>query len=287
MRRGRPRARCASSPSITPPICCAPIGKWPRRSMQGSEDALIGHVVKAMPRVGAVVLSDYAKGALTPRVIRAVIEAANAAGKPVVVDPKGRDYGIYRGATLITPNRQELADATAQRRRRPTTRSPRAAAELGRELGAEAVLVTRSEAGMTLVSERRGRPRAGLSGARARRLRRRRHRGGGARGHAGDGRRFRIGDARGQCRRRGGGRQARHRDAVGRRIALAHSAGGDARARGKDRVRLGAARRASRRMAAAGPARRLHQWLLRSAASRPRQIAGRRARAPATGWWWA
>ena len=77
-----------------------------------SEDALIGHVVKAMPRVGAVVLSDYAKGALTPRVIRAVIDAANSAGKPVVVDPKGRDYSIYRGATLITPNRQELADAT-------------------------------------------------------------------------------------------------------------------------------------------------------------------------------
>ena len=45
----------------------------------GSEDALIGHVVKAMPRVGAVVLSDYAKGALTPRVIRAVIDAANKA----------------------------------------------------------------------------------------------------------------------------------------------------------------------------------------------------------------
>ena len=71
----------------------------------GSESALIGHVVKAMPRVGAVVLSDYAKGALTPRVIRAIIDAANAAGKPVVVDPKGRDYDIYRGATMITPNR--------------------------------------------------------------------------------------------------------------------------------------------------------------------------------------
>src|SRR5664279_1592795 len=78
----------------------------------GSEDALIGHVIKAMPKAGALVLSDYAKGALTPRVIRAVIDAANKAGKPVVVDPKGRDYGIYRGATLITPNRQELADAT-------------------------------------------------------------------------------------------------------------------------------------------------------------------------------
>ena len=116
-----------------------------------SEDALIGHVNKAMPRAGGVVLSDYAKGALTPRVIRAVIEAANKAGKPVVVDPKGRDYGIYRGATLITPNRQELADATNS----PAATDDQvaaAAAEIARELGAKAVLVTRSEAGMTLVA---------------------------------------------------------------------------------------------------------------------------------------
>lgn len=117
-----------------------------------SEDALIGHVVKAMPRAGAVVLSDYAKGALTPRVIRAVIDKAHELGKPVVVDPKGRDYSIYKGATLITPNRQELADAT----RLPAQTEDEiaaAAAELGRALGTKAVLVTRSEAGMTLVGE--------------------------------------------------------------------------------------------------------------------------------------
>ncbi|MGH6664732.1 MAG: D-glycero-beta-D-manno-heptose-7-phosphate kinase [Pseudolabrys sp.] len=117
-----------------------------------SEDALIDHVIKAMPKAGAVVLSDYAKGALTPRVIRAVIDAANKAGKPVVVDPKGRDYGIYGGATMITPNRQELADATL----RPAQNDDQiaaAAAELGRTLGTKAVLVTRSEAGMTLVGE--------------------------------------------------------------------------------------------------------------------------------------
>ena len=117
----------------------------------GSEDALIGHVIKALPRVGAVVLSDYAKGALTPRVIRAVIDAANAAGKPVIVDPKGRDYSIYRGATLITPNRQELADATHSLAQTDDEIAV-AAAELGQALGAQAVLVTRSEAGMTLVA---------------------------------------------------------------------------------------------------------------------------------------
>jgi D-beta-D-heptose 7-phosphate kinase/D-beta-D-heptose 1-phosphate adenosyltransferase len=118
----------------------------------GSEDALIGHVVKAMPRVGAVVLSDYAKGALTPRVTRAVIAAANERGKPVVVDPKGRDYSIYRGATLVTPNRQELADATHSLAQ-TDEEIAEAAARLRGELGAKAVLVTRSEAGMTLAAE--------------------------------------------------------------------------------------------------------------------------------------
>jgi D-beta-D-heptose 7-phosphate kinase/D-beta-D-heptose 1-phosphate adenosyltransferase len=117
---------------------------------RASEDALIGHAIKAMPRAGAVVLSDYAKGALTPRLIRAVIDAANAQGKPVIVDPKGRDYGIYRGATLITPNRQELADATSSPAQ-TDEQVAAAAAEIGRELGTQAVLVTRSEAGMTLV----------------------------------------------------------------------------------------------------------------------------------------
>jgi len=117
---------------------------------RASEDALIGHVIEALPDVGAVVLSDYAKGALTARVVRAVIEAANAAGRPVVVDPKARDYSIYRGATLITPNRQELAEAT-HRAANSDDEIAAAAAALGNALGAQAVLVTRSEHGMTLV----------------------------------------------------------------------------------------------------------------------------------------
>jgi D-beta-D-heptose 7-phosphate kinase/D-beta-D-heptose 1-phosphate adenosyltransferase len=117
-----------------------------------AEDALIAHALKAMPRAGAVVLSDYAKGALTRRVIRAVIDAANKLGKPVIVDPKGRDYSIYSGATLITPNRQELADATGAVAQSDDEIAS-AAAGLARALGAKAVLVTRSEAGMTLVGE--------------------------------------------------------------------------------------------------------------------------------------
>jgi len=53
-----------------------------------------------------VVLSDYQKGAL--RGIEDLIDAARAAGKPVLVDPKGRDFGRYRSATLLTPNLAEF-----------------------------------------------------------------------------------------------------------------------------------------------------------------------------------
>ena len=114
-----------------------------------SEAAVIAQAEAALPQAGAVVLSDYAKGVLTPRVIRAIIDMARRLGKPVVVDPKSHDFSIYRGATLITPNRQELGAAV----HRPVTTEAeigKAAAELARIVGSEAVLVTRSEEGMTL-----------------------------------------------------------------------------------------------------------------------------------------
>ncbi|HTP92672.1 MAG TPA: D-glycero-beta-D-manno-heptose-7-phosphate kinase [Xanthobacteraceae bacterium] len=119
-----------------------------------SEAAIIAFVEAALPEAGAVVLSDYAKGVLTPRVIRHVIDAARRRGKPVIVDPKGHDYSIYKGVTLITPNRQELGVAV----HRPVTTDAevaKAAAELARLVESEAVLVTRSEDGMTLHEEGR------------------------------------------------------------------------------------------------------------------------------------
>ena len=120
-----------------------------RPASAASEAAVIAHAEAALPQCGAVVLSDYAKGVLTPRVIRAVIDRARRLRKPVVVDPKSHDYSIYRGATLITPNRQELGTAV----HRPVATEDeiaKAAAELARIVDSEAVLVTRSEEGMTL-----------------------------------------------------------------------------------------------------------------------------------------
>ena len=116
------------------------------------QSSLIDRAEAAMPEAGAVVLSDYAKGVLTERVIRSIIDAARRLGRPVIVDPKGHDYRVYRGATLLTPNRKELAAAI----HRPVVTEPEiaaAAAELARMAGAEAVLVKRSEEGMTLHQE--------------------------------------------------------------------------------------------------------------------------------------
>jgi len=114
-----------------------------------SESALIAYAEAALPQVGAVVLSDYAKGVLTPRVIRAVIDGARRLGKPVVVDPKNHDYRVYRGATLITPNIRELA-AAVHRPLASEAEIAEAAAELAQAIACDAVLVTRSEEGMTL-----------------------------------------------------------------------------------------------------------------------------------------
>jgi D-beta-D-heptose 7-phosphate kinase/D-beta-D-heptose 1-phosphate adenosyltransferase len=114
-----------------------------------TEAALIKQTLRLIPKAGAVVLSDYAKGVLTPRFIRAVIDRARKLGKPVIVDPKGGDFSIYRGATIITPNRKELAEATHQAVGDQAELGV-AARTLARTVRSDAVLVTLSEEGMLL-----------------------------------------------------------------------------------------------------------------------------------------
>ena len=93
-----------------------------------------------------VVLSDYGKGGL--RHIGDMIRLARERGKPVLVDPKGEDYTRYRGATLVTPNRSELREVVG--RWSSETELTRKAQALRRKLGFAALLVTRSEEGMSL-----------------------------------------------------------------------------------------------------------------------------------------
>ncbi len=96
---------------------------------------------------GAVILSDYAKGALEEP--QSLIQAARAAGVPVLVDPKGTDFARYRGATLLTPNLHEF-EAVAGPCASEADLVQRGEV-LMRELELEALLITRSEHGMTLL----------------------------------------------------------------------------------------------------------------------------------------
>ncbi len=100
---------------------------------------------------GAVVLSDYGKGVLADGLAAELIAIARGLGRPVIVDPKGRDYGRYRGADVVTPNRAELAEASG----RPVA-TPEDAAAAARDLiaacGVGAVVVTLGKDGMTLVT---------------------------------------------------------------------------------------------------------------------------------------
>jgi len=99
----------------------------------------------------AVILSDYGKGGLTH--IGEMIRAARRAGKLVLVDPKGDRYDDYAGATIVTPNRAELREVVG--RWSSEEELTEKAQALRARLGLEALLLTRSEEGMTLYLEGR------------------------------------------------------------------------------------------------------------------------------------
>jgi D-beta-D-heptose 7-phosphate kinase / D-beta-D-heptose 1-phosphate adenosyltransferase len=103
-----------------------------------------------LPVVQALILSDYAKGALTAEFLKEAIRLARQQGVPVVVDPKGLDYTPYAQATVITPNLRELEQAVGRVLVDWGERAA-AAAELRKRLGLEALLVTEGAQGMTLI----------------------------------------------------------------------------------------------------------------------------------------
>jgi rfaE bifunctional protein kinase chain/domain len=111
--------------------------------------SLSDQVEKILAVHDVLVLSDYAKGALAQ--VELLIELARKKGLPILVDPKGTDYQRYRGATLVTPNRSEMQQAVGAWSSEQTL-NERAQA-LRQELSLEALLVTRSEQGMTLFTE--------------------------------------------------------------------------------------------------------------------------------------
>jgi len=115
----------------------------PKTEVLASQTASFVHL---LPSHGAVLFSDYGKGGLAH--VGDMIARARAAGKVVLVDPKGSDYSRYQHASVITPNRAELQQVVGAWRDEADLRTR--AHNLRTELGLDAVLLTRSEEGMTL-----------------------------------------------------------------------------------------------------------------------------------------
>ena len=111
---------------------------------------LSGEINRLIEGACAVIISDYEKGAVTPQTAEIVISAARERAIPVVVDPKGKHYRKYAGATVCTPNLKELK-AAAGRELHDENEICRACIELCQICGIEYILVTRSEDGMSLI----------------------------------------------------------------------------------------------------------------------------------------
>lgn len=115
------------------------------------EDALLRAFEQRIGSAKAVVLSDYGKGVLTPVLLQKIIGMAKGAGIPVLVDPKGRDYTLYRGANIVTPNRKELAEASGMAQLRTDAEILEAAQRIIETCGIDCVVATRSEDGMSVI----------------------------------------------------------------------------------------------------------------------------------------
>lgn len=115
----------------------------PKTEVLATQTETFAHL---LPDHDAVLFSDYCKGGLAH--VSDMIARARTAGKPVLIDPKGADYSRYRGATVITPNRAELQQVVGHWGSEAELRAK--AHALRADLQLDAVLLTRSEEGMTL-----------------------------------------------------------------------------------------------------------------------------------------
>lgn len=114
------------------------------------ENDLIKQFDRELENCGAVVISDYGKGILTDRVLKHVIQTARKKDIPVLVDPKGDDYKRYKGASIVTPNKKELIEASKMPAGDDQQVSE-AAHNVMKLAGIDAVIATRSKDGMSVV----------------------------------------------------------------------------------------------------------------------------------------
>jgi D-beta-D-heptose 7-phosphate kinase/D-beta-D-heptose 1-phosphate adenosyltransferase len=116
------------------------------------EDKLLGVISSVVRGHDVIVLSDYAKGVLTDRVIGATINAARELSIPIIVDPKSEQLERYAGATLVTPNSRELFAATGLDPALDDETAAAAGYSVLQRMDIRSLLVTRAEKGMTLIT---------------------------------------------------------------------------------------------------------------------------------------
>lgn len=113
------------------------------------EEGIWARIVEVIDEVDTIIVSDYAKGVLGETLTKRLIMLAKERSKPLLVDPKGKDYSKYAGASLLTPNRREAAEA-CHLESESQDLIEIAGSKLLSEYGLDAVLITQSEDGMTL-----------------------------------------------------------------------------------------------------------------------------------------
>ncbi len=117
-----------------------------------NQDFIINALERAIPNADAVVISDYNKGLCSNLICKSVIECCKKYNKIVIVDPKGTNWDKYKGASLITPNLKELADISGDKISNTDQIIHTAAKGVLDRYNLEAILVTRSEKGISYIS---------------------------------------------------------------------------------------------------------------------------------------
>jgi len=120
---------------------------------QNDINTVLASAQDKIPHMKAVILSDYGKGLLSEDLIKGIIETARQHGVPVVVDPKGKDFSIYRGASAVTPNKKELSEATQGAAVASNADIEAAAGRIIEQCGIEAVVATRSADGISVIGK--------------------------------------------------------------------------------------------------------------------------------------
>lgn len=119
-----------------------------------TEDQIFDYVSNNIGSAQLLILSDYGKGTLTLNLIKKLIQLGKKNKISVIVDPKGKDFSIYKGASLVTPNRNELSDATGGMAVKTDKDIEAAAQVLLKQSGIDNVIATRSEDGISVVSKK-------------------------------------------------------------------------------------------------------------------------------------